>query len=581
MDGRQSGCYAPEPGLLLSLGKKETGLAFAGTRAALSFTNLLASEKDSARSRRWGLGVFLVALLPALIAIWATPWFITQDGPAHLYNSQIIGRSSDPSSWVNRFYCVRREPLPNWVGHLSLAALLRVVPARVADRIMTTLTLVGFAVSIVWLRWRVVGWRGMPMAALLAVLLAINIPWLLGFTSFMLGACLFPITLGIWWRGRERLGPGQVAILWALMVLGYFCHLVSLGLTVLGLGILSLFAPGGRRFARIGWTALGLLPLLPLGWIYLGLTREGGTMRPVWSHLANPLSPRSWYTQLTWVDPLSLASKVVLPFREGSFFGFAILAPVVAIVIALLMEGISIAWERWGSYSPPTIWPDRRGWGILAALLILGGLAGPDTLGESHGNYLPQRIVLFGLVALVPVLDLQAKTWLGRAPAVALVWAITIQSAFLWEYAATSDRNVNALLRARRAIGTKQRVATLLSGIPSRFRANSILHADNLLGVDTENVIWNNYETRHYYFPVQFCPEVDRPDPGHLEWLALSDAPADQGARASLWRHELEAHHPSIDAILTWGKNMELDRISDVWFEPVYEEGKVRVLRHR
>jgi hypothetical protein len=160
---------------------------------------------------------------------------------------------------------------------------------------------------------------------------------------------------------------------------------------------------------------------------------------------------------------------------------------------------------------------------------------------------------------------------------VALVWAMTIQSAFLWEYAATSNFNVNALLQARRAIGTKQRVATLLIGIPSRFRANSILHADNLLGVDTENIIWNNYETRHYYFPVQFCPGVDRPDAWQLEKLALED----RDDRAERWRHELEAHHPSIDVILAWGKDPELDRISDVWFEPVYEDGKVRVLRHR
>ncbi|AGA25066.1 hypothetical protein [Singulisphaera acidiphila] len=544
----------------------------------MSSTTLLASETDSARSRRWGLRVFVVALSPALIAIWATPWFVTQDGPAHLYNAQIITRSFETHSLFSDVYHVRWEPLPNWVGHLSLTLLLRVMPARVADRVMTTLTLIGFAASIVWLRWRVVGWRGMPLAALLAVLLAINLPWLLGFTSFMLGACLFPITLGIWWHGRERLWPGRVAVLWALMVLGYFNHLVSLGLTVVGLVVLAFFAPGERRFARAGWTALGLLPLVPLGWIYLGLTRNGGPMKPVWKHLSDPFSLSSWHAQLSWAEPISLASKVVLPFYPGSHFGFALLTPLIAFAIALVLEGITMLRER-GASRGPTTWPDRRGWGVLAAVLILGGMAGPDTLGESHGNYLPQRVLLFGLVALVPLLDLEAKTWTGRAAALALVWAVAIQSAFLWEYAATSNRNVSALLQARAAIGTNQKVATLLMGIPSRFRSNSILHADNLLGVDTGNVIWNNYETRHYYFPVQFNPAVDRPDSETLELLALKvDHDED---RPLLWYLMLEAHHQSIDAILTWGKNAELDQISDRWFKPVYENGNVRVLRHR
>src|SRR5437763_16956079 len=91
-----------------------------------------------------------LALTPAIAAIWSTPWFVTQDGPAHLYNAQIIARSGDPASPFRNFYQVRWDPLPNWAGHLALAGLLQVMPARAADRLMTSLTLVGFAASIAW-----------------------------------------------------------------------------------------------------------------------------------------------------------------------------------------------------------------------------------------------------------------------------------------------------------------------------------------------------------------------------------------------------------------------------------------------
>ena len=70
-----------------------------------------------------------------------------------------------------------------------------------------------------------------------------NFAWLLGFTSFLLGSCLFPITLGVWWEGRYRLSLVRIAVLSALLCVGYFCHLVSLGLTVVGLVVLAVAGP--------------------------------------------------------------------------------------------------------------------------------------------------------------------------------------------------------------------------------------------------------------------------------------------------------------------------------------------------
>jgi hypothetical protein len=43
-----------------------------------------------------------------------------------------------------------------------------------------------------------------------------NITWLFGFTSFLLGACLFPITLGFWWPNRDHFFAGRTAGLAAL-----------------------------------------------------------------------------------------------------------------------------------------------------------------------------------------------------------------------------------------------------------------------------------------------------------------------------------------------------------------------------
>jgi hypothetical protein len=222
---------------------------------------------------------------------------------------------------------------------------------------------------------------------------------------------------------------------------------------------------------------------------------------------------------------------------------------------------------------------ERQGWWVLAGLLVLGGVAGPDTLGATHGEYLQQRIVLLGLVALMPVLRFDADRWSGRVAAVALGVAVCLQTAFVWDYARTAERRAGAILRAAGAIGTHQRVVPRLTGIRTRFRANPLLHADGLVGVGTGNVLWADYETRFYYFPVHFRAGLDHPDPFEFERIALMDEPADAGARALRWSRLLEQHHRAIDVVLAWGDDPALDAITTRWYHATYADGLVRVFQ--
>ncbi len=65
----------------------------------------------------------LLAVTPALLAIAWYQGFVTQDGPAHLYNAHIIARSVDAGSPFGKAFSVRWEPLPNWAGHLADLAI--------------------------------------------------------------------------------------------------------------------------------------------------------------------------------------------------------------------------------------------------------------------------------------------------------------------------------------------------------------------------------------------------------------------------------------------------------------------------
>jgi hypothetical protein len=556
------------------------------------------------RSRRasWrGVLVLALALAAPLSAIWTVPWFVTQDGPAHVYNAQILAESFDPGSPSRSVYTISWKPIPNWMGHLILAALVTQLPAWIADRIMTSATLVVLAAATLWLRWRVAGAKGLVLAALLSALLAMNFAWILGFTSFLLGSCLFPITLGVWWEGRYRLSLRRIAALSALLAVGYFCHLVSLGLTAVGMVVLALTGPvrcgnGGSwkfRIKRLARTSISFMPLFVLGYFYLQAAKRSGPLRPVWGKLSNPWSPADWGARFGWVDPITLAVKDGIPFTNRISHAFVIFAPAVWLAIGLLlwwygrMTGRPELRAQRLADQPDVRDPagmerprdDRQGWLVLASLFLVGGIVGPDSFGATHGEFLPLRVLILGFIALVPVFDADLSRWSGRFLLAVIAVAVSLQSAIVWDYALYCDRTAGQMIRAGTLVGPNQRIVTVLVSSRARFRANPLLHAENWLGVGTGNVVWNNYEALHYYFPVQFRPEIERPHPGDLELISIHDDSNDKPARLRDWENLLASHAKSIDVVLFWKSDRELEAITKRWFESEERTGDVRIFR--
>jgi hypothetical protein len=475
---------------------------------------------------------------------------------------------------------------------------MQVVSPWVADRLMTTATSLGFAATLVWLRWTTRGGQGLLGICLLASLLSLNFLWIMGFHGFLLGCCLFSITLGVWWSGRTDLRPARLVALMLLLVLGYFAHLVSLGLTVLALGFLTLLAPipaaRGERFAArltlVRRTALACLPLFLLGLVYLRLSRQGGAMRPVWENLSDPYSLGAWASRLGWVDPVSMVRKTALPFTERIGPWFFVFAPAVWLVLAgllWLVQAVRNAAQTRGragvtaESNPQGAQGDVRRirlvWLSLGLVLMIVGIAGPDSFGPGHGEYLPQRFVLLGLAALLPALDLNAKEWSGRLIAGSLLAALCLQTMLIWDYALYSERTAGQFMRASELVGRRQRIATLLIPIRSRFRANSLLHADSWLGIGTDNILWSNYETRHYYFPVQFRPGLARPDPYDIERIALGTDPNYGAPAIALWERVLAEYGRSIDKVVVWRSDPRLDEITRRSCDQESERGDIRV----
>ena len=128
-----------------------------------------------------------------------------------------------------------------------------------------------------------------------------------------------------------------------------------------------------------------------------------------------------------------------------------------------------------------------------------------------------------------------------------------------------------------RAALTGLGVAAVLLDIRGRFRSNPLLHADCMFGVGTGNIIWGDYETNYYYFPVRLLyPDVS-PPASALEAIARAEGPK----RAELWMDLLIRHEAAIDVVVIWGNDPEIEEATSRRFTRVWAsaDGRVQVYR--
>src|ERR1700757_1345092 len=75
-----------------------------------------------------------------LLYIWAPGYFLTGDGPCHVYNARVVHDfwTNRDVAFYSRFYKLVYEPNPNWLATFLMAALMFLVNGIVAEKIFLT-----------------------------------------------------------------------------------------------------------------------------------------------------------------------------------------------------------------------------------------------------------------------------------------------------------------------------------------------------------------------------------------------------------------------------------------------------------
>jgi hypothetical protein len=543
-------------------------------------------------TKRTTLLFFLALATPLLIAIWFLPWFVTQDGPLHLYNTHLLSALSDEHSLFNNFYAPRSGLLPYVGVYKLLAGLMPLVTARAADRVLMTLTSIGFASSVLWLRWRVTGSEGMSVVAPLVMTIAVSRLWLLGLYSFLLGACLFALTLGVWWIWRNDLKPVRATIIAILLALGYFFHVITTGLAGFALIVLAVATPGRNLRKRIFWTAASLSPSVVLMVSFAVLMKRSGGAVAEWIGLPDAFSIQSWLQYLQAPDFISFSFKESIgvfavptdcPFVEQSALSYAFLWPTVwAVVGVVLLVASSL---RGRASRARLLQSEYRGWIGLAVCLFAAGFFGPSASGQ--GSILRERVLLLAMVTLVPLIKPQPKTSSARLSALCLAVAALLQLAFVLDYARISNRISGDVMQLAPNLESGQRIALMVPDPRTHYVVNPLPNIANQLGVSSDAVVWNNYAPAYYYFPVAFRSEQVRDQWKRLDSLnqLLLSGGAEAFARENPgeWVAALGAALDQTDVLIIWGAAPWFEAPCETWFQaqPFFERGELRAFRHR
>jgi hypothetical protein len=177
--------------------------------------------------------VLSLALLVFQAAVpWTTPYFMTMDGPSHLYNARTIAAVLfQPSSPYHQIYQLRSALSTNW-GTVLLFNIASLISVTHAEAIVASVSVVFAFLCFAYLAGSV-----SPFLNFL------SFTWFLwaGYYNFYLGVALFALALGYFLHHRDDFTWKRSLILVLLLIVQFFTHIFPAALAVFCILIIALW----------------------------------------------------------------------------------------------------------------------------------------------------------------------------------------------------------------------------------------------------------------------------------------------------------------------------------------------------
>ncbi len=170
--------------------------------------------------------LFATGLIMALLQIWLPSFYLTCDGPCHLYNAKVvhdIWTNENTALW-NRFYDLVYTPDPNCTTTFVLAILLFIAKGAVAEKLFLTgyilVSVIGSYLLINTVSSKKSYW---PLTVFIFIF---TTAFAKGFYNFSLGTAFFYWMVWGWLRYMGKPSIGNAALFFLLSFLTFFSHLL-------------------------------------------------------------------------------------------------------------------------------------------------------------------------------------------------------------------------------------------------------------------------------------------------------------------------------------------------------------------
>ena len=464
------------------------------------------------------IGVLIVAYL---LPIWLFPYFPTQDGVSHVYNSQILTEYVNPTYQFRDYYDINWFPFPNWLSHASLALLLFIFPPLIAEKVFLSLYVILFPFAIRYFLNAVQS--GRDALVILSFTFIYNYLLLMGFYNFAVSVPLFFLALGYWWRHREALTTTRIVLLNLLIIVIYFAHLISYAFVLFSIALLTVIH-FRHNLKRILITGCAVLPAALLLIVYL----------PTSDLLAGG-PPEFELGRVGELLENAIGMYVLVAYNENqAWISYAVFA-------CLLFLSI---WTFWQNRKPSTESVAGQGaFLILFGVLFLLYLILPGSIGP--GGWVNDRLLILAALLIFACFRLSEhirwqQVFTGLVTLLAIVNVL---------YIGILCKTLNAELRQFNAFVDRVEKNTVI--LPLQFEATGeslrigiFVNAANYYCLDNGCINLGNYEVQFDYFPIRFKPDFETPI-AEKEWVQIVH-----------WTPEaidLCDYADNVDYLLLWG----------------------------
>lgn len=171
--------------------------------------------------------IFMIMVMVSLIPIFWFKIIPTLDGPAHLYNSNLILEILKDNYFIKNYYTFNSFPVPNWTSHLVLAFFNSFLPAYIAEKILQIIYIVGLAYSF---RYFVLSLSKNYIMSFMIFAFLYSFFFFLGFWNFCLALVVMFFSLGYYLRHKSKKRLEYSLFLMLLITILYFSHFIVWGL---------------------------------------------------------------------------------------------------------------------------------------------------------------------------------------------------------------------------------------------------------------------------------------------------------------------------------------------------------------